>query len=556
MRTGSILLVVLLAMAQSTLASAEPESIADVDVVNADAALDADVAGGAEMAEMAGENDELVAESDAVPAPLGEIDELDTQPLDEGTEALEAATDVESEALDAMSDAAPESQEPGEVSDPADAEPVQEVAWDDFDDPDFNPAEDPSLAESEMQAAAPTADDVAEEAPVEIRGSTIVVNGVTLGPVGIDADGVVGRVHTVRSGDTLWDVSNAYLGTAWVWPSVWKENLEIANPHLIEPGDRLWISSTEIRAISEEEADAYLSGGGSLEEPVSEEVAGELPADFDPDSMEDFPAEEDEFAEIDEFEEEEMDQLPVGLPDDDVQGNETGRVIRVSMRENMGFVSDTQLEAATSILGTTSEKRNLSMLDTIYFGIGEGEVEVGDQFTFFRNITDVRSPSTRELIGYHVDILGWAEVIEITGESCVAVIRSSVSPTVKGDRAMPRYQPPADIKVKYPQEDMEGEIAFLPASRTLMGTTDYVFVDVGATQGVEIGTDLEVFDPGQPELDNTRDEMVLTPDRVIADLIVVTVQEESSVAYIAHTRRELAIGDSVRGATRDFPSAF
>jgi hypothetical protein len=103
---------------------------------------------------------------------------------------------------------------------------------------------------------------------------------------------------------------------------------------------------------------------------------------------------------------------------------------------------------------------------------------------------------------------------------------------------------------------MEGEIAFLPASRTLMGTTDYVFVDVGATQGVEIGTDLEVFDPGRPELDNTRDEMVLTPDRVIADLIVVTVQEESSVAYIAHTRRELAIGDAVRGATRDFPSAF
>ncbi|MBW2724763.1 MAG: LysM peptidoglycan-binding domain-containing protein [Deltaproteobacteria bacterium] len=551
MKTGSILLVVLLAMAQSTLSSAEPESTADVnvvdDVVDVDAALDTDLAGDAGMA---GESDELVADSDAVPAPLGEIDELDSQSVEEGAEDFETAADAESEALDAMSDTAPESQELVEASDSADADPLQEVAWDDFDDPEFNPAEDRTLVESEMQAAAP------EAAPVEIRGSTLVVNGVTLGPVGIDANGVVGRVHTVRSGDTLWDVSNAYLGTAWVWPSVWKENLEIANPHLIEPGDRLWISSTEIRAISEEEADAYLSSGGSLEEPVSEEVAGELPADFDPDAMEDFPADDDEFAELDEFEQEEMDQLPVGLPDDEVLGNETGRVIRVSMRENMGFVSDAQLEASTSILGSTSEKRNLSMLDTIFFGIGEGEVEVGDQFTFFRNITDVRSPSTRKLIGYHVDILGWAEVIEVTGESSVAVIRSSVSPTVKGDRVMPRYRPPTAIKVKYPQENMEGEIAFLPASRTLMGTTDYVFVDVGATQGVEIGTDLEVFDPGRPELDNTRDEMVLTPDRVIADLIVVTVQEESSVAYIAHTRRELAIGDAVRGATRDFPSAF
>ena len=103
---------------------------------------------------------------------------------------------------------------------------------------------------------------------------------------------------------------------------------------------------------------------------------------------------------------------------------------------------------------------------------------------------------------------------------------------------------------------MEGEIAFLPASRTLMGTTDYVFVDIGATQGVEIGTDLEVYDPGRLELDNVKDHEIMTPDRVIADLIVVTVQEETSVAYIAHTRRELAIGDSVRGATRDFSSAF
>ncbi|MBW1884689.1 MAG: hypothetical protein JRJ58_14255, partial [Deltaproteobacteria bacterium] len=187
MKTGSILLVVLLAMAQSTLSSAEPESTADVnvvdDVADVDAALDTDVAGDAGMADMAGESDELVADSDAVPAPLGEIDELDSQSVEEGAEDFETAADAESEALDAMSDTAPESQELVEASDSADADPLQEVAWDDFDDPDFNPAEDRTLVESEMQAAAP------EAAPVEIRGSTLVVNGVTLGPVGIDANG-------------------------------------------------------------------------------------------------------------------------------------------------------------------------------------------------------------------------------------------------------------------------------------------------------------------------------------------------------------------------------
>ena len=67
---------------------------------------------------------------------------------------------------------------------------------------------------------------------------------------------------------------------------------------------------------------------------------------------------------------------------------------------------------------------------------------------------------------------------------------------------------------------------------------------------------MEVYDAGRYELDNTKDVQIKTPDRVVADLVVVTVQEESSVAFVAHTRRELAVGDFVRGATRTFPGAF
>lgn len=410
-------------------------------------------------------------------------------------------------------------------------------------------------AEPAPMALESEGDEVAQTEPTEIEGSTLVVNGVTLGPVGIDSEGRVGRVHTVKSGDTLWDVSHAYLGTAWVWPSVWRDNGEIENPHLIEPGDRLWISSTEIRPISVEQAEEYLAANEP--EPRVEEVAAELPADFEPDPVEEFEVTDEEFAAaMDDFAGEELDALPVGMPDAAARSDETGRTVRVAMRENMSFVSDAQLSASTTILGSPSDRRHLSMLDTIYFGLGEGEVEVGDQFTLFRNLTDVRSPSNNDLLGYYVDVLGWAEVVEVTGDTSVAVIKVSIDGAMRGDRVMPRDPPPLDIAVKYPKGDIEGEVAFLPGSRTLMGTTDYVFVDVGAMQGVEIGTDLEVYDSGTLEYDGVKDEKMMTPDRVIADLVVITVQEETAVAYIAHTRRELAIGDSVRGATRDFPSAF
>lgn len=49
-------------------------------------------------------------------------------------------------------------------------------------------------------------------------------------------------VHTVKKGDTLWDISNKYLKTPWSWPLIWANNEAITNPHLIYPGDKVIIS--------------------------------------------------------------------------------------------------------------------------------------------------------------------------------------------------------------------------------------------------------------------------------------------------------------------------
>jgi len=49
-------------------------------------------------------------------------------------------------------------------------------------------------------------------------------------------------VHTVKKGDTLWDISNKYLKTPWSWPLVWSNNEAITNPHLIYPGDKVVIT--------------------------------------------------------------------------------------------------------------------------------------------------------------------------------------------------------------------------------------------------------------------------------------------------------------------------
>jgi nucleoid-associated protein YgaU len=336
---------------------------------------------------------------------------------------------------------------------------------------------------------------------------------------GYDAQGRPGRIHVVVSGDTLWDISEAYLGTPWVWPSIWKDNREIENPHVIHPGDRIWITPTEMRRVSAEEAQALLAGGPAAPEDIE---AGEgLPAAPPEETLPDLG----------------------GVP-------EKSPVRRVSSLENVGLVTSKALESAASIVDAVPDRVMLSQGDRVYIGLGEGDVEVEDEFIIFRTQDRVLDPGTGRLLGYHVDILGWMEVEETHAETSVAVIRLSTAEIERGDRVVPRTPVASEISVLASPSDVDGRLAYFAASRTMMGMVDFVYLNRGTLDGLDVGSPLEVYRPAYIGREAARRERVRVAERVVAELLVVKAEPNSSVAFVTHTDTELHVGDHFRGAAQ------
>jgi len=362
------------------------------------------------------------------------------------------------------------------------------------------------LAEESMDTVA----EVAEESmPVAAEESS-----PALGALGYDQQGRPGRIHVVVSGDTLWDISNAYLGTPWVWPSIWNDNGQVENPHLIVPGDRIWITPNEMRRISAEEAEALLAGSPAA--PVE---------DFEP-----------------------MPAAPDPMPAPPSLAAAEARRVRVPGRESTGMITPEVLKSAASVVDKDTPRLLMSQEDEAYIGLGEGEVSAGDEFTVFRTREAVEDPDTGELLGYHVEVLGWVRVEEAFPESSRVSIRMSTSAIEIGDRVMPREPLPPEVAVGASPAGVEGKISFFPQKRVLMGFGDFVYLNRGTLDGLEVGSPLEVYRPGAPAREVARDEYVDVPDRVIASMLVVRATDESAVAVVTTSKSELELGDRFRGA--------
>ena len=342
------------------------------------------------------------------------------------------------------------------------------------------------------QAPATAAEQGAAETPTS--------GAVTLGPKVRDAQGREGRIHTVVAGDTLWAISGAYLGSPLKWPSVWTNNPAVKDPHWIYPGNQIWISDTEMRPLTSEEAAAVvpIASTSGASEDASPHAAGSL-----------------------------------GVPN----------------MERIGVVEPGAFESAGAVLGSPEGEKWLGAHRRVWVSLGEGQVHVGDRFTVVRESERVRDPETHDVLGVYVQKLGWLEITKVGPESSDAMIRVSTEEMERGDRLIPRIEPALEVPVRTDVTPVEGQLALLPDQRTIMGQQDWIFLNRGTDDGLEIGASLEVFRPGAVVKDHETRLAHVMPDESVANLVVVSAQPRTAVAIATHATQELARGDRFRTAS-------
>ena len=103
------------------------------------------------------------------------------------------------------------------------------------------------------------------------RASEVAQSGLPLSELAPNAP----DSYTVKRGDTLWGISGIFLTRPWRWPELWGMNLqEIRNPHLIFPGQRLFLEKKDGRASLRTNPPLQPEAGGTERRQRSRDGSG------------------------------------------------------------------------------------------------------------------------------------------------------------------------------------------------------------------------------------------------------------------------------------------
>lgn len=314
--------------------------------------------------------------------------------------------------------------------------------------------------------------------------------------------------YTIKSGDTLWGISSIFLKSPWRWPELWGMNLDqIRNPHLIFPGQTLYLVKADGRATLRMGEGTLPNGTVRLSPRVR---SGDMP--------------------------------PEGVPSVPLH------LIEPFLNEAVIF-DENELAKAPRIVGAQEGRVLLTRGDLAYVRGDLGETR---NFRVFREPKPLRDPTTKEVLGYEAPYLGAAELTRKGGTVNGEIVPDTftLSGVRQEIRVSDRLSPlPTREFINYvpraPKQPIAGQIVSVYGEAIRAGQNQIVAINKGSRDGLESGHVLALWRDGDRIVDRTAGgtDKIKLPDERHGTLFVFRVFNKVSYALILTVKEPVSTGD-------------
>lgn len=309
--------------------------------------------------------------------------------------------------------------------------------------------------------------------------------------------------YVVEKGDTLWDISNTFLKSPWLWPEIWHVNQQIENPHLIYPGDVIYL--------------VYVDG-----EP---RLTMDRPVKLAPGTTKLSPS------------------VRVLPKDDAISTIPLDRVNAFLSRSRI--VTDEELEAAPYMLAGP-EKRLIVAEGDYAYARGDIDQDVAN-YGVYRREEAYTDPVTGEYLGTHAMNIGTVNTGTVEGDITKVQVLRSREELRMGDRLLPSEERTIEPNFypSAPDDEINGLIMAVEGGVSQVGKLDVIMVNKGEREGLLVGNVLAVYKRGETTRDPVTGESVTLPDERAGLVMVFRTFEKMSLALVLEAERPLAVNDKL-----------
>ncbi|MGH8251425.1 MAG: LysM peptidoglycan-binding domain-containing protein [Steroidobacteraceae bacterium] len=307
--------------------------------------------------------------------------------------------------------------------------------------------------------------------------------------------------YVVQPGDTLWDISTKFLTDPWYWPEIWHVNPQVANPHLIYPGDELALTWVDGRPV------VSLASGGPVrlsprvrEHPLSEAIQA--------------------------------------VPYDRI----------AAFMSRPGVLAAEQVKGAPYIAYGRDDHMVYSVGNAIYVR-RMSSAPAGSRYSIYHVGDELKDPDDGDVLGYQGVFTGEAD-LKRHGDPSTMLVVDSARETLEGDILLPlEGEAKLDFIPRPPASKVDGTVMSVLDERSVVAQYDVVIINRGSRHGLEPGHVLEIWEAGEQVRDVTPNRVsrhLQTPEERLGVFMVFKTFDRLSYGLALETEREIHVGDLIR----------